>query len=246
MKTYLYPMLERIAMKEGDFVEIGFVGRIAVTNEIFDLTSEEVARNEGIYNPKQKYGPVLVIIGAKMVIPGMEKELLGMKVGDEKGFNVLPEKGFGFRDPGLVKVISIANFVRERINPVPGMFVTIDNKQAKVQSVSGGRVRIDFNNPLAGKELTYKIKIIRQIKSTKEKVKSMLDYYGLDFESSLEGDKLTLTSEKPAPEPLQKMLEGNISQRIKELKGIRFVSKENKKKTPSRKPAKPKQTSERS
>ena len=213
-------------MKQGDFIEIDFTGRIAATNEIFDLTSEETAKSEGIYNPKQNYGPALVIIGARMVIPGVEKELLSMKVGEEKEFTVPPDKGFGFRDPRLVRVISIASFAKQRINPVPGMFVTIDNRQARVQSVSGGRVRVDFNNPLAGKELTYRMRIVKEIRPAKDKVSSLLEFYALPLEHSLEGEKLTLTSEKPIPEPLQKMLQGNIMKWIKEVKSIKFVSKE--------------------
>ncbi len=218
-------------MKQGDFVEIEFVGRIAATGEIFDLTSEETAKKEGIYDPKQKYGPALVIIGSRMTIPGMEKELLRMKPGEQREFTVTPQEGFGFRNPGLVKIISIANFARQKINPVPGMFVTIDNRQARVQSVSGGRVRVDFNNPLAGKELVYSVKIVRQITAAKEKVTSLLKYYGLDFQAEMEKDKLILTSEKPLPEPLQKMLRENITKWIKEIKAVEFVSREKPEKT---------------
>ncbi|RLJ09464.1 MAG: peptidylprolyl isomerase, partial [Candidatus Aenigmatarchaeota archaeon] len=138
-------------IKEGSFVEIDYVGRVEGTNEIFDLTSEEVAKKEGIYNPKQKYGPVLVIIGANMIIPGVEEQLKNMKPGEEKEFVVEPKKAFGERNSKLVKVISLMEFKKEKIDPVPGMFITIDGLQAKVQSVSGGRVRVDFNHPLAGK-----------------------------------------------------------------------------------------------
>jgi FKBP-type peptidyl-prolyl cis-trans isomerase 2 len=42
------------AMKKGDFVRIDFVGRLAATGEIFDLTSEEIAKKEGVYDEKQK------------------------------------------------------------------------------------------------------------------------------------------------------------------------------------------------
>jgi FKBP-type peptidyl-prolyl cis-trans isomerase 2 len=215
-------------MKQGDFVEIDFTGRIAATGEIFDLTSEDTARKEGIYDPKQKYGPALVVIGARMALPGVEKELLTMKVGEEREFTLTPDRGFGFRNPQLVRVVSIASFAKQKINPVPGMFVTIDNRQARIQSVSGGRVRVDFNNPLAGKELSYRMRIVREIKQAREKVRSLLDYYALPLEPSLEGDRLTLSSEKPVPEPLQKMLEGNITRWVRGVKSVKFVSRERK------------------
>jgi FKBP-type peptidyl-prolyl cis-trans isomerase 2 len=165
----------------GDFVEIEFVGRIKSTNEIFDLTSEDLARKEGLYSKDHEYKPAFVIIGNHMVIPGVEKELEGMKVGEERTFDVSPKDGFGFRSPKLIKIISLSKFLENRINPVPGTFVNIDGMNAKVQSVSGGRVRVDFNNPLAGKELTYKVKILRKIEKNKEKVEKIFKYYKINY-----------------------------------------------------------------
>ena len=45
-------------MQKGDFVEIDYVGRIAATNEIFDLTIEEIAKAEGVYNEKHKFASI--------------------------------------------------------------------------------------------------------------------------------------------------------------------------------------------
>ena len=75
-------------MKEGDFVHIDYVGRLSATGEIFDLTDAELAKKEGIYSEKTRYGPALVIMGAHMVIPGIEKQLLQMKVGEGREFVV--------------------------------------------------------------------------------------------------------------------------------------------------------------
>ena len=113
-------------MQQGDFIEIEYVGRVKLTNEIFDLTSEEVAKKEKVYNPEAPYGPALVIIGSNMTIKGVMKELEKMEVSEERNFEVLPSEAFGARDPKLIKIIPFSKFIENKINPVPGTFFEIE------------------------------------------------------------------------------------------------------------------------
>jgi FKBP-type peptidyl-prolyl cis-trans isomerase 2 len=213
-------------MNKGDFLEIDYVGRVKATNEIFDLTSEEVAKKEKVYDPKQKYGPSLVVLGSGMAIPGVEKQLENMKIGDEKEFEIRPEEGFGTRNPKLVKIISITKFFKEKINPVPGAYVNIDGIDAKIQSVSGGRVRIDFNNPLAGKELKYKLKIVRKIETSEEKIISLLNHYNLkSAETKIENNELVVKLEKDLNPVIKTLLEKMITKWIEEIKSVKFEVK---------------------
>ncbi len=207
-------------MQKGDFVEIEFVGRIALTGEIFDLTSAEEARAAGIYNPNQKYGPQLVIVGAGMVIPGLERALESMSVGEEKEIVTKPEQAFGQRNLALIKVLSLSHFLAKNINPVPGQFVEIDGLPAKILSVTGGRVRVDFNHPLAGKELRYRVKIVRQITDTTEKIRSLLNHYNIKAEPKIEETKLILKTDMP--EAVQKLISNLIKQWVPEIKEIVF------------------------
>jgi FKBP-type peptidyl-prolyl cis-trans isomerase 2 len=213
-------------MHKGDFVEIDFVGRIALTGEVFDLTSEEDAKKEGFHNPKHKYKPSLVIIGSSMAVPGVEKKLEGMEVGQEKEFTLTPDEAFGQRDPKLIRIVPLSRFTKEKISPVPGMFVDIDGMQTKVLSVAGGRVRVDFNHPLAGKSLIYKVKVVRQITNTLEKARSLLSYYGIKCEPRLEGGTLTLESEKPMNEFLKKFAGESVMKHIPEVKNVVFSENE--------------------
>lgn len=211
-------------MKEGDFLQMDYVGRIKGTSEIFDLTDEALAKKEGIYNEKRQYGPVLVIMGAHMIIPGIEKQIETMKTGEEREFDVTPEEGFGRREPRLVIIVSKAKFLKENINPVPGMFVDIDGRQARIQSVSGGRVRVDLNNPLSGKELHYKVRIVKQLKQPFEKVDALIKYYKLKCDIELKSGTLTVKREK-WDDLLRRMIEEPVKKWIKEIKKVEFVSK---------------------
>ena len=213
-------------MKKGDFVEMDFVGRIASTGEIFDLTDEETAKKEGLHNPKHKYRPSLVIIGSNMAVPGVEKNLEHMEPGQEKEFELPPEEAFGGRDMHLIRIVSMSKFIKEKINPAPGMFVDIDGMQTKVLSVAGGRVRVDFNHPLAGKTLLYRVKLVRHITDTLEKARSLLSYYGVKCDSILDSEILTIETEKPMNDFLKKFLSENLMKWIPEVKSITFADKE--------------------
>jgi FKBP-type peptidyl-prolyl cis-trans isomerase SlyD len=167
-------------MQDGDFIEIEYIGKIKESGEIFDLTSEEIAKKEGIYNKDAKYGPVKIIIGENFVIKGLEEELKKMKVGEEKTVIIPPEKAFGNRDPKLIKVVPEAEFRKQKVTPIPGLIIDFGNLKARIQSVSSGRVRLDFNHPLAGRELEYKVKILRKIEDKEEKIKTILEFFGVE------------------------------------------------------------------
>jgi FKBP-type peptidyl-prolyl cis-trans isomerase 2 len=216
-------------MKKGDFVEIDFVGRIANTGEVFDLTDEEAAKKEGIHSPKQKYGPSLVIIGSGMAVPGVEKNLEQMEPGHEREFELAPEDAFGGRDMRMVRIVSMSKFLKEKISPVPGMFVEIDGMQTKVLSVSGGRVRVDFNHPLAGRSLRYRVKVVRHITDALEKARALLSYYTVKCDTTLDADILTIETEKKMNDFLRKFLTENLMKHIPEVKTVTFSDNEVKK-----------------
>lgn len=212
-------------MKNGDFIRIDFVGKIASTGEIFDFTEAKIAKDKNMFNPERRYDPAFVILGDKMVIPGMEKELLKMKPGEEKEFSVKPEEAFGQRNPKLVKIFPVFNFIKQNITPTPGTFLEIDGMHGKVQSFSGGRVRIDFNHPLAGKELRYRVKINEAIHEPIEKIKALFSYYNIKYTPKLENDVLTLESEKQLPHEIRKFTEEITLKWVKEVKKINFAEK---------------------
>jgi len=164
-------------MQKGDFVYISYVGRIKESGEIFDVTSEEIARKEGVYNPEIKYGDVPIIIGAGFVIPGLDEALEKMNVGEKKIVEIEPKKAFGERREDFIKLIPEAEFKRQNINVKVGDFVNVNGITGRVLSINAGRVRIDFNHPLAGKALVYEVEIKKQVTETKEKIYAILKFF---------------------------------------------------------------------
>ena len=164
-------------METGEFVKIDYVARVKDTNELFDTTKEDAARKEGVYNEKVKYGPVTFIIGADFVIRGLDEALRGMKAGERKEVEIPPAKAFGEKNEDLVKLMPEAQFKKQNIDIQPGAYININNIRGKIVSISGGRVKVDFNHPLAGKTLKYDVEVIGVVTEKPEKVKSIVTYF---------------------------------------------------------------------
>lgn len=109
-------------------------------------------------------GPVEFEVGSNVMPPGFEKALIGMQEGEEKTITMTPEETFGPRDENLLHTVS-RSVLGDKIKPEPGMVLgmTLDKEgqphkvPALVIVVNGDEVTIDFNHPLAGKTLTYKL-----------------------------------------------------------------------------------------
>ncbi len=158
----------------GDFVLIEYTLTVKDTGELVETTREDVARAKGVYDERERYGPRLVIVGEGRLVPGLEEALVGRDEGDEFEVTIPPEKAYGQRDPSKVKIYPRRLFERHGIVPEPGRSVEIDGQYAVIRQVTGGRVVVDFNHPLAGRTLHAKVKIVKVLRTVEEKVKHLI------------------------------------------------------------------------
>ncbi len=108
--------------------------------------------------------PLQYVHGQGKIIPGLEKQLAGLKVGGEKKIVVKPEEAYGQIDPKAVKEVEKSQIPAD-IKLTVGTLLEMRDPNgnafpAKVQEIKDKIVVMDFNHPLAGKELTFQVKIV--------------------------------------------------------------------------------------
>jgi FKBP-type peptidyl-prolyl cis-trans isomerase 2 len=147
-------------MQTNDFVIVNFSGKIKETNFEFD-----------------KGDNLPLVVGVNYTLKGVDKALATMNVGDKKTVEIVPEDGFGKRDEKLLRLVPMSEFKKHGTEPFPGMVFDADNMRGKVVSVSGGRVKVDFNHPLSGKVLVYDLEVKEKLEGVESKVKALLKMY---------------------------------------------------------------------
>lgn len=164
--------------EKGDFVLVELEGKDS-DGRVFDSTKGEVALK---LHGKER--PLLVIFGMDRIIPGLQDALKTMKAGEEKKVEIEPNRAFGERKKELIRIMSLADFAKHKVNPEPGLVIHVDTDTGRlygsIKSVAGGRVMVDFNHPIAGQKVFYTIKLLNVFTRPEEKAKELMDYLGLD------------------------------------------------------------------
>ena len=168
-----------MAISENAFVRLDYTGRVKETGNVFDTTSEDVAEEANIKNPEKDYHPMVLAVGSSQLIPKLHEEIQKLDVGQKQTVEIPCEDAFGKRDPSLIRLIPMKEFKKQGIKPFVGMPLTLEGNPGIVRTVDGGRVRVDFNHELAGKDIVYDLEIIEEITDNEEKIKGLIEvYYG--------------------------------------------------------------------
>ena len=137
--------------KNGDIVQVDYTGTLE-DGTVFD-TSTSVGRE-----------PLNFTLGEGKMIPGFEQAVLGMKVGESKTFTIPADEAYGPHSDDLVRVIN-----REELTNIPdpevgqqlyGSQTDGTTITGTITNVTDTTVTVDFNPPLAGKDLTFEIKLV--------------------------------------------------------------------------------------
>jgi FKBP-type peptidyl-prolyl cis-trans isomerase SlyD len=161
--------------QNGDFVELDYTLRTTDDDDVVDTTILEVAEEAGIDTDEHEFSPRTIIIGEGHVFESVDDALIGSEVGDEGSVVISAEEAFGEYDPDQVKTISAQKIPED--DRYPGANVQIDNEQGHIETIIGGRARVNFNHPLAGEELEYEYEILAEVEDAVGKAEGMLGMY---------------------------------------------------------------------
>jgi FKBP-type peptidyl-prolyl cis-trans isomerase 2 len=208
-----------MVISKNDFVEIEFTGKISGTDKIFDTNIEADAKKGKIDAKGIK--PFVMSVGHKMLPEGFDDDLIGKDVEKSYTVELKPEVAFGKRNPKMMRKIPTRNFNEQKINPVRGMQISLDGQLVKVLSSDRGRTMVDFNNPLAGKNITYEYKINRIVTDNKEKINALQEFlFKRIFDFDLKEKEVVFKVQKEE-EPFIKML----APKFEEILGMKISSK---------------------
>lgn len=136
-------------VEEGKFIVIHYTGSFD-NGEVFDSSIDRT--------------PLEFKVGAGMVIPGLDKAVVGLDTGDKKDIHIDVEDAYGPYDENRKQAYPLAD-VKQSFEPEVGMNIAVqlENGQqipATISEVTDTEVFIDLNHPLAGKALNFNIEIL--------------------------------------------------------------------------------------
>ncbi|MBP1921615.1 FKBP-type peptidyl-prolyl cis-trans isomerase SlyD [Halorubrum alkaliphilum] len=159
-------------LDDGDFVRLAYTIRTADDGNVIDTTDEATAEEAEIDTDEYEFEPRIIALGAGHVFPSVEEALIGASVGDEDVVDVPADDAFGAYDPDEVETVKADKIPED--SRYPGAQVQIDNRQGHLETIIGGRARVDFNHPLAGEDLEYEYEVLEIIEDREEKAAGML------------------------------------------------------------------------
>jgi FKBP-type peptidyl-prolyl cis-trans isomerase SlyD len=140
--------MSKDAVENGQVVSMEY--KLTVDGEVLDSSDQA--------------GPLQFLAGRGNIIPGLENEMMGMKIGDSKDVIVAPEDGYGEFDEEAFMEVPRSEFPKDmEIEEDIELNLTDEdgNQQvARVESFDDNVVRLDFNHPLAGAELHFTVKVV--------------------------------------------------------------------------------------
>ncbi len=126
----------------------------------YTLTLED----QTVFDTNVGKDPLVYTHGSKQIVPGLEKQLTGLQVGDTKEVEVSPEDGYGALDPNRVQEVpkeSIPEESRAVGETLYGSGPDGQTMVVKVKEVKDTTVILDLNHPLAGQKLFFAVKVLK-------------------------------------------------------------------------------------
>lgn len=163
-----------MTFNKGSLILIDYTAKVKDTNEVFETTVAEEAKKHNLYQENIKYQPKLVSVGESWVIKGLDEALANAKPGDKLTVDVTPDKGFGERDPGKVRMIPLRKLGEDAEKVSVGDTVEVDQRTGVVRFVGSGRVQVDFNHRFAGKTIVYDVNVIKALETNEDKITAIL------------------------------------------------------------------------
>ena len=166
-------------LQEDDFIKLAYTARTVDDGDLVDTTDEEVAEEADVDTEGQEFAPRTIVLGQGHIFESVEDDIVGTEVGDSGSVVVPAEEAFGEYDDEEVRTVSKDKIPED--DRYPGAQVQIDQQQGFIETIIGGRARVDFNHPLAGEDIEYEYEIIEEVEDREEMAQGIISMM-LDME----------------------------------------------------------------
>ena len=136
-------------IKDGDTVKVHYKGTLE-NGEVFDSSEGR--------------DPLQFTMGAGQLIPGFEKAVMGLKVGDSTKAEIPSAEAYGEHNPQMEITIEKSQLPAD-LEPAVGMQLQLNQENGQpvpcqITNIEGENITIDANHPLAGKDLIFNIEVV--------------------------------------------------------------------------------------
>ena len=147
-------------MSSNQVIDENLIGRASRVTLHFSLSLEDGSVIDSNFDKS----PATLNIGDGNLPRGFEEHLLGMSSGQQASFTVLPEKAFGQHNPSNIQRVKRKSFAAD-MELSEGLVVSFADANkgelpGVIQAIGEDEVTVDFNHPLAGKNLIFKVEIV--------------------------------------------------------------------------------------
>jgi FKBP-type peptidyl-prolyl cis-trans isomerase SlyD len=182
---------ESTGLREGDFIRLAYTARTVEGGQLVDTTDPEVAEEEGV-GDQGTFEPRVIVLGSGHLFESVEEAVVGKAPGESGTVTIPAVEAFGEYDESQVETVT-ANKIDED-DRYPGARIQIDGRQGTLETIIGGRARVDFNHPLAGEDIEYEFEVVNVVDDQLERAEGLLNMFlDMDLEMWLEDDEVEET-----------------------------------------------------
>lgn len=175
-------------LQEDDFVQLSYTARTVDDDALVDTTDEEVAKEEGV-EEEGTFEPRVIVLGSGHIFENVEEDILGKTVGDSGSVVVPASEAFGEYDQDEVRTVSADKIPED--DRYPGSQVQIENQEGYLETIIGGRARVDFNHMLAGEDIEYDYEIVDVVEDTLERANGLMSmFFDIDLDMHIQTDEV--------------------------------------------------------
>jgi len=186
-------------LQDGDFVRLEYTAHTVEGGQLVDTTDPEVAEEEGVED-QGTFEPRVIVLGSGHLFEAVEEDIVGKEAGDSGSVTVPAGEAFGEYDESEVETVSASKIDED--DRYPGARIQIDGRQGVLETIIGGRARVDFNHPLAGEDIEYDYEIVGVVDDQLEQAEGLLNMFlDMDLEMRIEDEEVEETRvEQPDPD----------------------------------------------